>query len=89
MLPKPTMAQRDDIWADVERIVSQEELRRALAELERAGAGPTGGSGGTALLERSGPYLTALFGAILGAWAGTMTVMFNFLLFVWILHVSF
>ncbi len=83
------MPQRDDIWADVERIVLQEELRRALTEVERAEGGPGEAVGGRPLLETTGPYLTVLFAAILGVGAGMVTLMFNFLLFVWILHVRF
>lgn len=83
------MPQPDDIWSDVERIVSQDELRRAFADSERMERSDGHAAREKLLLETAGPYLTILFGAIIGIGAGVMTVMFNFMLFVWILHVSF
>ena len=83
------MSETENIWNDVDRIVYQQERQRALAALERREQCERDGKRDVLLLESTGPYLTVLGAAVLGIGTGIACLMFNFLLFVVILHVSF
>lgn len=76
-------------WDEVKRAVERKEdarLEQSLAESEVA-------EGHMArrvyLVERTRPYLEALGGLVFGLHASLMALGFNYLLFVWILHVNF
>ena len=76
-------------WEEIKQAVERNEdaqLERWLAEQEVA-------EGHVAhrlyLVQRTRPYLEFLGGLIVGLHVAVVTLMFNYLLFVWILHVNF
>ncbi len=76
-------------WEEVKQAVEQREdaqLRRLLAEQEIA-------EGHVErrffLIERTRPFLDVLGGLIVGVHAAVLTLVFNYLLFIWILHLNF
>ena len=76
-------------WEEVKRAVERNEdakLTRLLGEREVA-EGQVGR--GFHLIERTRTPLELLGGVVVGLHAAVMTLVFNYLLFVWILHVNF
>ena len=76
-------------WEETKQAVEREEdarLERLLAEGEAtAGHVPSG----FYPVQRARPYLELFGGLVMGVYAGMMTLVFNYLLFNWILHVNF
>lgn len=76
-------------WDEVKKVVERKEdarLMHLLAEQEMA-EGHVGR--GFQLIERTRPTLELLGGVVVGLHVAVMTLVFNYLLFVWILHVNF
>ena len=76
-------------WEDVKRSVERREdarLERSLAEAEviEGHVAP-----GFYMMQRTRPYLEVLGGIVVGLYASLMTLAFNYVLFVWLLHVNF
>lgn len=75
-------------WEEVKRAVERNEnarLEHSLAEGEVT-AGHV--ARGLYLVQRTRPYLELLGGLIVGLHVAVTTLVFNYLLFVWILHVN-
>jgi len=76
-------------WEDVKRTVERREsarLERALAETELNEGHMVRG---VYVVQRARPYLEVIGGMVIGLHAGLMTLGFNYLLFVWLMHVNF
>jgi len=76
-------------WDEVKQVVERREdarLMRLLGEQEMA-EGHVGR--GSQLIERIRPHLELLGGVVVGLHVAVMTLVFNYLLFIWILHVNF
>jgi len=76
-------------WEEVKRAVERNEdaqLEHWLAESE-VSEGHV--ARGFYPVQRTRPYLEVLGGLIVGLYASLMSLAFNYLLFVWILHVNF
>jgi hypothetical protein len=76
-------------WEEVKQAVERHEdaqLTRSLAEQEIA-QGHIGR--GFFLIKRTAPFLELLGGVVVGLHAAVLTLIFNYLLFIWILHVNF
>lgn len=76
-------------WEEVQRAVERKEnarLDHSLAESEVAEGHI---ARGFYLVQRARPYLQILGGLVVGLHAALMSLAFNYLLFVWILHVNF
>jgi len=76
-------------WEEVQRAVKHEEdkrLEESLAELEVKEGHVVHG---IYVMRRSRPYVTLLGGLVVGLYVSLITMAFNYLLFVWILHVNF
>ena len=76
-------------WEEVKQAVERKvdaRLERSLAEMELAdGYMPSG----YYLVQRTRPYLETLGALVVGLHASLLALGFNYLLFVWILHVNF
>jgi hypothetical protein len=76
-------------WEQVKQAVERSEdlrLDYSLAE-EEVRAGHV--ARGYYLVQRTRPYLEVIGALVVGIHAGVMTLVFNFLLFVWIMHINF
>ena len=76
-------------WEEVKQAVERNEdarLMRSLGEQEVA-EGHVGR--GFYLIERTRTSLELLGGVVVGLQVAVMTLVFNYMLFVWILHVNF
>ena len=76
-------------WEDVKRSVELREdarLERSLAEAELTEGHV---ARGFYMMQRARPYLEVLGGMVVGLYASLMTLAFNYLLFVWLLHINF
>jgi hypothetical protein len=76
-------------WEEVKQAIEQHEdakLTRSLAERE-IGEGHV--QRRLFLIQRTRPLFEVLGGLVVGIYAAVLTLVFNYLLFIWILHVNF
>ena len=76
-------------WEEIKRAVERKEdarQERSLAESEVTEGHMVHGF---YLVQRTRPHLEILGGLVVGLYASLMALAFNYLLFIWILHVNF
>lgn len=76
-------------WEEVKRAVERTEDERLERRLSEAEVADGQLDNRLYLVRRTRPYLEVMGGLILGLYAALMALGFNYMLFVWILHVNF
>lgn len=76
-------------WEEIKQAVEREEDARLVRSLSDAELREGRVARRFYLVQRMRPFLEAMGGLVLGLHASLLALGFNYLLFVWILHVNF
>jgi hypothetical protein len=76
-------------WEEVKHAVERNEDAQLMRLLEDQEVAEGHVGRGFYLIERTRSYLELFAGVVVGLHVAVMTLVFNYLLFVWILHVNF
>ena len=76
-------------WEQIKRTVERREDAHLEGSLAEAELNEGHMVRGVYVVQRARPYLEVIGGMVIGLHAALMTLGFNYLLFVWLLHVNF
>lgn len=76
-------------WDEIKEVIERVEQERVIDELSSLEHKEGFVKKQISLTERSSPYLVFLGELVVGVGIGVFSMIFNFILFVWLLHIEF